>query len=67
VSEVYGKVFRIASQPPVKDYIPFSWVSLINVKKEHYKALAHFYVASGFLVNSFRLVLTSNYLQRAVF
>jgi hypothetical protein len=47
---VYGKVYRIVSEAPVKDYVPFSWASLINVKKEHYRALAHFYVASGFLV-----------------
>ena len=35
------------SQPPVKDYVPFSWASLVHVKKEHYQALAHFYVAVG--------------------
>ena len=47
LSEVYGKVFSIMSEPPVKDYAPFSWVSLAHVKKEHYQALAHFYVAVG--------------------
>ena len=35
------------SEPPVKDYAPYSWVSLAHVKKEHYRALAHFYVAVG--------------------
>lgn len=49
VSEVYAKVYRVISQPPVKDYVPFSWASLAHVKKEHYKALAHFYVALGLL------------------
>jgi hypothetical protein len=44
---VYGKVFSIMSEPPVKDYAPYSWVSLAHVKKEHYRALAHFYVAVG--------------------
>ena len=37
------------SDPPVKDYVPYSWVSLAHVKKEHYRALAHFYVAVGLL------------------
>ena len=37
------------SQPPVKDYVPFSWASLVHVKKEHYRALAHYYVAVGIL------------------
>ena len=44
---MYGKVFSIMSEPPVKDYAPYSWVSLAHVKKEHYRALAHFYVAVG--------------------
>ena len=37
------------SDPPVQDYAPFSWVSLAHVKKEHYRALAHYYVALGLL------------------
>lgn len=49
VSEVYTEVFNVISQPPVKDYVPFSWASLVQVKKEHYKALAHFYVALAIL------------------
>ena len=49
VSDIYCKVFRVISQPPVKDYVPISWASLAHVKKEHYKALAHFYVALGLL------------------
>ena len=49
VSEVYAEVFKVISQPPVKDYVPFSWASLVHVKKEHYRALAHYYVAVGIL------------------
>ena len=33
----------------MKDYVPYSWISLSQVKREHYKALAHFYVAVGLL------------------
>ena len=46
---MYSKVHRIISHPPVKDYVPFSWVSLTQVKREHYRALAHYYVAVGLL------------------
>ena len=46
---MYEKVHVIISDPPVKDYVPYSWVSLVQVKKEHYRALANFYVALGLL------------------
>lgn len=49
VSEVYQQVHRVISQPPVKDYVPFSWISLLRVKAEHYRALAHHYVGVGLL------------------
>lgn len=42
-------MLNVISQPPVKDYVPMSWGSLVSVKKEHYKALAHYYVALGVL------------------
>ncbi|XP_023343913.1 rhophilin-2 [Eurytemora carolleeae] len=49
VGEVYEKVYQAISQQQVKDYVPFSWVALIQVKREHYRALAHYYVAVGLL------------------
>ena len=42
-------MFEAISHPPVKDYVPFSWVSLAQVKQEHYRALANFYIAVGLL------------------
>ena len=48
-SQVYHKLHGIISTEPVKDYVPYSWISLSQVKSEHYKALAHFYVAVGLL------------------
>ena len=51
VSEVYEKVQEAISQPPVKDYVPFTWVSLVQVKKEHYRALSNYYVAIALLDN----------------
>lgn len=49
VSDVYQKVFTAISPPPVKDYVPYSWVCLSQVKREHYKALSNYYVALGLL------------------
>jgi len=49
VGEVYEKVHQAISQQQVKDYVPFSWVALIQVKREHYRALAHYFVAVGLL------------------
>ena len=45
VSEVYEKVQEVISLPPVKDYVPYTWVSLVSVKREHYRALSHYYIA----------------------
>uniref|UniRef100_A0A8C7I6N6 Rhophilin Rho GTPase binding protein 1 n=1 Tax=Oncorhynchus kisutch TaxID=8019 RepID=A0A8C7I6N6_ONCKI len=33
------------SQPLVKDYVPFSWASMVQVKAEHFRALSHYYAA----------------------
>jgi len=49
VSDVYAKVYSIMSDEGQQDYVPFSWVALAHVKKEHYRALAHYYVALGLL------------------
>ncbi|XP_067144294.1 rhophilin-2-B [Centruroides vittatus] len=49
VSDVYSDVHKVISRPPVKDYVPYSWISLLRVKAEHYRAVAHHYVAVGLL------------------
>uniref|UniRef100_A0A8D8V8P2 Rhophilin-2 n=1 Tax=Cacopsylla melanoneura TaxID=428564 RepID=A0A8D8V8P2_9HEMI len=52
VAEVYMSLLSLITVPEVKDYVPFSWISLIQVKKEHYLALSHYYCASGLLNKS---------------
>ncbi|KFM63836.1 Rhophilin-2, partial [Stegodyphus mimosarum] len=49
VSSVYNIVHKVMSNSSVKDYVPYSWISLLLVKSEHYKALAHYYAAVGLL------------------
>ncbi|XP_037105266.1 rhophilin-1 isoform X3 [Syngnathus acus] len=45
VSDVYLLARRAMSQPPMKDYVPFSWASLVQVKSEHFCALSHYFAA----------------------
>ena len=47
VSEVYEKVEEAINHPPVKEFLPFTWVSLVQVKREYYRALSHYYVGLG--------------------
>lgn len=34
---------------PVKDYIPYSWVSMATVKAQYYMALAHTHMATAII------------------
>ncbi|XP_029003524.1 rhophilin-1 [Betta splendens] len=45
VSDVYTLVQQTMTQPLMKDYVPFSWVSMVQVKSEHFRALSHYYTA----------------------
>ncbi|KAL8181549.1 UNVERIFIED_CONTAM: Rhophilin-1, partial [Gekko kuhli] len=45
VDEVYSLVYQTTTQPHVKDYVPFSWTTMVHVKAEHFKALSHYYAA----------------------
>ncbi|XP_056460441.1 rhophilin-1 [Gadus chalcogrammus] len=47
VSEVYSLALQTMSQPLVKDYVPFSWLSTVQVKAEHFSALSHYYAAAA--------------------
>lgn len=49
LSDVYGNVFELINREPVRDYVPYSWVSLVNVKRQHYMALSHSYCAKAIL------------------
>ncbi|XP_054714698.1 rhophilin-2-like [Uloborus diversus] len=49
VSAVYSSVHKVMNNSSVKDYVPYSWISLLIVKSEHYRALAHHYAAVGLL------------------
>lgn len=45
VSDVYLLVQQTMAQPLMKDYVPFSWASMVQVKSEHFRALSHYHAA----------------------
>lgn len=51
VSEVYCTVQTLISVSAVRDYVPYSWLSLVQIKREHYAALAHYHSAAGLLAH----------------
>uniref|UniRef100_A0A3Q2Z228 Rhophilin, Rho GTPase binding protein 2 n=1 Tax=Hippocampus comes TaxID=109280 RepID=A0A3Q2Z228_HIPCM len=49
VSEVYDHVHQSMIQTPVKDNVPFFWSTMSQVKTNHYRSMAHYFVASALL------------------
>jgi hypothetical protein len=47
VSATYDKVLQTIVDSSVKECMPCFWLCLIQVKREHYRALADYYVALG--------------------
>lgn len=49
LSAAYRQLYEKMQTEGVFNYVPYSWVSLVHVKTEFYKALAHQYCATGLL------------------
>ncbi|XP_068455561.1 rhophilin-2 [Clinocottus analis] len=49
VSEIYDQVHQSMIQTPIKDNVPFFWSTTSQVKTNHYRSMAHFFVASALL------------------
>ncbi|NWQ83231.1 RHPN1 protein, partial [Columbina picui] len=45
VEDAYSLVHQTMTQAHVKDYVPFSWTTMVHVKSEHFKALSHYFAA----------------------
>lgn len=63
LSDVYGNVYELINREPVRDYVPYSWVSLVNVKRQHYMALSHGYCAKAILEDEHLSANTKDLLQ----
>lgn len=49
VAGYYEDTVLLMSSDPVKDYIPYSWISMTQVKHEYFKALSHHNMACAIL------------------
>ncbi|KAJ8952614.1 hypothetical protein NQ318_004161 [Aromia moschata] len=49
LAECYNHVNQLITHDSVRDYLPYSWSSLVLVKREYYAGMAHYHVASGVL------------------
>uniref|UniRef100_A0A3Q4GSX1 Rhophilin, Rho GTPase binding protein 2 n=1 Tax=Neolamprologus brichardi TaxID=32507 RepID=A0A3Q4GSX1_NEOBR len=49
VSEIYDQVHQCMIQTPVKDNVPFFWSTMSQIKTNHYRSMAHYFVASALL------------------
>ncbi|KAM8786623.1 rhophilin-1 [Rhynchonycteris naso] len=47
VAAEYKQVYQTMAQPPVRDYVPFAWTTLVHVKAEYFHALAHYHAATA--------------------
>uniref|UniRef100_A0A8B9QR32 Rhophilin Rho GTPase binding protein 1 n=1 Tax=Anas platyrhynchos TaxID=8839 RepID=A0A8B9QR32_ANAPL len=47
VEDAYSLVHQTMTQAHVKDYVPFSWTTMVQVKSEHFKALSHYFSATA--------------------
>ncbi|KAK5647301.1 hypothetical protein RI129_002193 [Pyrocoelia pectoralis] len=49
LSQCYANVHQLITHETVRDYVPYSWISLIQVKREYFNGMAHYHAASGIL------------------
>ncbi|XP_020797074.1 rhophilin-2 isoform X1 [Boleophthalmus pectinirostris] len=49
VSEIYDHVHQYMIQTPIKDNVPLFWSTMAQVKTNHYRAVAHYFVALALL------------------
>ncbi|CAG9853567.1 unnamed protein product [Phyllotreta striolata] len=45
----YDEVVQLIANDNVRDFVPYSWASLVQVKREYYTGMAHHLLASGVL------------------
>lgn len=49
LSDCYSHVHELTLHASVRDYIPYSWSSLVQVKREYYAGMSHYHAAAGIL------------------
>ncbi|XP_056134738.1 rhophilin-2 [Lampris incognitus] len=49
VAETYDQVHQSMIQTPIKDHVPLFWSTMSQVKTNHYRSLAHYFVGTTLL------------------
>ena len=49
MAEIYEQVHQSMIQMPIKDNVPLFWSTMALIKTNHYRSMAHFFVASALL------------------
>ena len=49
VADKYSEAETAFETESVKNYMPYSWLSMVQVKSHHYRALSHYYAGLGLL------------------
>ena len=49
MSDIYDQVHQSMVQTPIKDNVPLFWSSMCQVKTNHYRSLAHYFLATALL------------------
>uniref|UniRef100_A0A7N8YI71 Rhophilin, Rho GTPase binding protein 2 n=1 Tax=Mastacembelus armatus TaxID=205130 RepID=A0A7N8YI71_9TELE len=49
VSEIYDHVYQSMIQMPIKDNVPLFWSTMAQIKANHYRSMAHYFVGSALL------------------
>ncbi|KAM4602825.1 rhophilin-2 isoform 2-T2 [Polymixia lowei] len=54
VAETYDHVHQSMIQTPIKDNVPLFWSTMSQVKTNHYRSLAHYFIATALLDHQLR-------------
>lgn len=58
VSDIYDQVHQSMIQTPIRDNVPLFWSSMCQVKTNHYRSLAHYFVATALLDHQCKIELS---------
>ncbi|KAF2899834.1 hypothetical protein ILUMI_06351 [Ignelater luminosus] len=49
LSHCYENVHQLITHETVRDYVPYSWISLVQIKREYFNGMAQYHAATGIL------------------
>lgn len=49
INPFLSQVLKTISDPAVKGYVPASWISLVHIKADYYRACSHYHISEALL------------------